>query len=105
VGKYVRSNHMNVKTISTIGLGYFVLFTLFYIGRFWYAWQAFMKYHSTPTGVSLAYTISAGSIIFEKDNALYSEPLLFKVMAILAVIGAGIWIYQTMWGDRVATSG
>jgi hypothetical protein len=94
-----------LELAAKIGAGYFVLFSIFYIGRFWYAYQAFIKYHSTMTGVDVAHTILAGSIIFEKDVALYPKPIVFTIMAILALIGAGIWLYQFIRGDAVATSG
>jgi hypothetical protein len=88
---------------AKIGAGYFVLFTIFYIGRFVYAYQVFMKYHSTPTGVDFAHTIIAGSIVFEKDVTGTSGSMIFSILALLAVLGAGIWFYQFKWGEQSAT--
>ena len=92
-----------LELAAKVGAGYFILFTLFYIGRFVYAWQSFMKYHSTMTGVDFAYTIISGSIVFEKDVAGYQKPLIFTVMTILAVVGISIWFYQFKWGEQSAT--
>jgi hypothetical protein len=92
-----------LKTVAKIGIAYFILFTIFYIGRFIYAYQSFMKYHSTTTGVDFAHTILAGTIIFEKDVNLYPYPTVFISLAILALIGAGIWFYQFKWGEQPAT--
>jgi hypothetical protein len=92
-----------LELTAKIGIGYFVLFIIFYIGRFVYAWQAFMKFHSTPTGVDFAHTIIAGSIVFEKDVTGSSGSMIFTILALLAVIGAGIWFYQFKWGEQPAT--
>ena len=88
---------------AKLGAGYFILFSIFYIGRFVYAYQAFMKYHSTMTGVDFAYTIIAGSIVFEKDVAGFQKPILFTILSILALVGISIWFYQFKWGEQTAT--
>jgi hypothetical protein len=92
-----------LKTAAKIGLAYFILFTIFYVGRFIYAMQAFIEYHSRPTGVDIAHTIFAGTIVFEKDVTANSGSILFTITALLAVIGAGIWMYQTVRGNQSAT--
>lgn len=92
-----------LETAAKIGIWYFILFSIFYTFRFIYAYQSFMKYHSTMTGVDFGRTILAGSIVFEKDIASYSYPTLFIVLAILAIIGAGVWFYQFKWGEQSAT--
>jgi hypothetical protein len=92
-----------LELAAKIGIAYFVLFSIFYIGRFINAYQSFMKYHSTPTGVDFAHTIIAGSIVFEKDVTGNSGSMIFTILAILAVIGAGIWFYQFKWGEQPAT--
>jgi len=83
---------MNLNIISKIGLGYFILFSIFYGIQSFNAFQLFKKYHSTPIGIDIAQTITG------------STPY-FTILAIPAILGAGIWVYQTLWGDRSATSG
>jgi hypothetical protein len=92
-----------LKLAAKLGIAYFILFSIFYIGRFIYALQSYMKYHSTTTGVDVAHTVLAGTIIFEKDVGLYPYPTLFISLAILALVGVGIWFYQFKWGEQTAT--
>jgi hypothetical protein len=81
-----------LKIAAKVGIAYFILFSIFYGIQFLNAFQLFRKYHSTSIGIDIAQTITG------------STPY-FTILAIPAILGAGIWVYQTLWGDRSATSG
>ena len=79
-----------LELLAKISIGYFIIFNVIYFVKFVQAFLLFEKFHSTPTGVNIAQTIIGGSSIF-------------IAAALLAVVGAGIWIYQTVWEDNPTT--
>ena len=92
-----------LELLAKLGIGYFIVFSIFYIGRLLYAYQAFMKYHSTMTGVDFARTLTAGSIVFEKDVTGTSGSPIFTLLTLIALLGLSIWFYQFKWGEQPAT--
>lgn len=91
---------MKLLTIaSKIGIVYFTIFSIFYISRFVYAYRVFAQYHSTITGIDFGYTMIRGSVVFNGTDIDGQGLIIFKVLAILAVLGAGVWFYQFKWGE------
>jgi hypothetical protein len=79
-----------LNTLSKIGIIYFIIFSIIYLVKFMEAFLLFEKYHSTSIGIDIAQTITGSSPVF-------------TALALLAILSAGIWIYQTVRGEQSAT--
>jgi hypothetical protein len=88
-----------VKTISNIGIIYFIVFSIVYAINVFRAFLLLVKYFNTDFAESLM----AKALVESYAIGTIPGTTMFKITAAIAIGAWILWLYQSLWRDRTAT--